>query len=175
MKFRIERCTEDWLRMAGDERCRHCKKCSKTVVNLSAGTEAAAKKLLAEDRPLPCVRLTHAPGGRVLFERGTRRALGVAAALALAACGPDGLEQGDGGADRVQLELGESNQAKPTEDESRASDDVEAEDDSRGEIDDDPGKDDGETGVTMGILIRPRATSAEARPEEPPKSSTDNQ
>lgn len=77
------RCDEPWDGMAGDARRRHCARCAKDVVDLSARTELGARLTLAVRKPA-CVRYTVRPDGRVRF-RPSRLARVVAALAALAA------------------------------------------------------------------------------------------
>jgi hypothetical protein len=76
------RCSEDWGAMPGDARTRHCAKCDRQVVNLSAHSELGARLVLAGTRR-PCVRFAAAPDGRVRF-RPSRLVRLVAAVAALA-------------------------------------------------------------------------------------------
>lgn len=78
------RCTESWEAMPGDDRTRHCAKCDRDVIDLSAGTELAARLRLATARRAPCVRYASRADGTVVFRPG-RVARLAAAVLALLA------------------------------------------------------------------------------------------
>ena len=82
-------CSEDWTKMAGDERERFCTRCSRTVHDLSAMTEAEARTLLAGPAEQMCVRFGVRRDGTVAT-RGSMRwferfagAIGVAVAAAV--------------------------------------------------------------------------------------------
>jgi hypothetical protein len=75
-------CSEDWNAMPGDARTRHCARCDRQVVNLSARTEAGATLALAA-APRPCVRFATTADGHVRF-RPSRLPRLVAAVAALA-------------------------------------------------------------------------------------------
>ena len=90
-------CTQDWNKMAGDEKRRFCGECRLHVHDLSAMTRDEAESLLrtAEDRV--CVRFYRRPDGRVLTKdcvtardriRRRVRRLRVAAAALLAFLAP---------------------------------------------------------------------------------------
>ncbi|MFW5968988.1 MAG: hypothetical protein ACOCV2_15795 [Persicimonas sp.] len=84
-----EPCCESWNEMNGDNRRRHCEVCATDVINLSALTEAEARKVLSRDS-LPCIRFTYDEAGQVVFmhpqvrrqRRGARRLLAAAALVA---------------------------------------------------------------------------------------------
>lgn len=60
-------CDEDWERLDGDERQRHCASCEQTVHDLSVMTRREATELFRERPPGLCVRYSHDGKGRVLF------------------------------------------------------------------------------------------------------------
>lgn len=87
-------CTERWSEMVGDDRRRHCGRCDKTVVDLTALTRAEAEALLAErvkagaGRLDLCARYFERRDGSIVMadclvrrRRRVATALGVAAAL----------------------------------------------------------------------------------------------
>jgi hypothetical protein len=82
----IAPCSESWKEMAGDERERFCTRCSLTVHDLSAMTEADARALLAGPAERQCVRFGVRRDGTVVTRGPTRwlgrslLALGVAVA-----------------------------------------------------------------------------------------------
>jgi hypothetical protein len=86
-------CTEDWSRMRGDERAKHCAKCEKTVYNLSEMTEDEAKALILGRRGDMCVTFYRRADGTLataqcptgLFGVQRRRMKRVAAAAAIVA------------------------------------------------------------------------------------------
>ncbi len=60
-------CHEDWDRMQGDERSRHCASCDKRVTNLSELTrpEAEAELDRLAEQPSACVRVLRSPTGEI--------------------------------------------------------------------------------------------------------------
>jgi hypothetical protein len=104
-------CGQDWSTMRPDGGGRHCARCDKTVVDLSAMTEAQARTLVARTRRPLCVRYRADASGEVHFRaappsRGARGWL-LAAGLASLVAGlgqaradvspPDAPGQGPGG------------------------------------------------------------------------------
>lgn len=87
-----EPCSEDWNGLSGDERARHCKRCSKDVHNLSALTEAQIVELVSRDNVCVSLEITR-EGSLVSADAKSRgpgrvgRVLMTAALTALAACG----------------------------------------------------------------------------------------
>ena len=63
-------CNQDWGKMQGNERKRHCSSCNKFVHNLSEMTTEEALKLLEAREPV-CVRLFRRPDGTVLTKECT--------------------------------------------------------------------------------------------------------
>ncbi len=63
-------CNQDWGKMEGDERKRHCSSCKKFVHNLSEMSTEEALKLLDAREPV-CVRLFRRPDGTVLTKECT--------------------------------------------------------------------------------------------------------
>ncbi len=59
-------CHEDWEKMTGDERVRHCAACDKDVYNLSVMARADAERLLRERIGDVCVRLYQRADGTVI-------------------------------------------------------------------------------------------------------------
>ncbi|MFT3696099.1 MAG: hypothetical protein QM831_23375 [Kofleriaceae bacterium] len=57
-------CSESWSEMDGDDRARHCSRCDKKVIDLSALTSDEATAVLA-DPVTPCVRFVRRPDGSV--------------------------------------------------------------------------------------------------------------
>jgi hypothetical protein len=97
-------CGEDWDGMIGDDRRRHCQKCDKDVLNVSAMTAQDLRRLLGRGENL-CVRYAFDDSGHVelrkeatlplipaaLLSRGRELALGASLAVsALTACNPAG-------------------------------------------------------------------------------------
>ena len=87
-----EPCSEDWETLAGDERARHCERCTKHVHNLSVLTEDQIVELVARDNVCISLELDHK--GEVISADSKRRPAGrasrvlvTAALTALAACG----------------------------------------------------------------------------------------
>ena len=81
-------CDERWEAMTGDDRVRHCARCSKNVVDLSAHSIDEARAFRASATP-PCLRLTQRADGAVRVREGWwLRTRGAALATALAACSP---------------------------------------------------------------------------------------
>ena len=118
-----EPCSEDWNELSGDERARHCKRCSKDVHSLSALTEAQIVELVARDNV--CISLEIDREGSLVSAEPKARAPGrasrvllTAALTALAACGhraggspiPAGADSGGG----VRLGTTEAREATPT-------------------------------------------------------------
>src|SRR5687767_512353 len=60
-----EPCTEDWDRMSGDARVRHCGLCDRNVYNLSAMSEDEADTVLREREGRICVRFYQREDGTV--------------------------------------------------------------------------------------------------------------
>lgn len=75
-------CDVSWDAMVGDERARHCAICDQQVTDLSAGTEADARALIATGAG--CVRYRVDRTGRILFRREVA-ALAASATILLAA------------------------------------------------------------------------------------------
>lgn len=71
-------CPESFESMVGDGRSRHCDRCDKRVVDLSAGTEAEAAALLEAARGRMCVRYATNSSGHIVFA--------AALAMSVAAC-----------------------------------------------------------------------------------------
>ena len=59
-------CPQDWWRMRGDERTRHCKLCGKNVHNLAAMTSAEVVALIKENGGELCGRVTRRADGTVV-------------------------------------------------------------------------------------------------------------
>ncbi|MBN9524056.1 hypothetical protein J0H58_37025 [bacterium] len=59
-------CPVAWDSMQGDERTRFCDTCSQNVHDVSELTRDEALRLVAADRPLPCLRIYRRPDGRVM-------------------------------------------------------------------------------------------------------------
>lgn len=59
-------CNEDWEKMTGDDRVRHCAACDKDVYNLSVMARADAERLLRERLGGICVRLYKRADGTVI-------------------------------------------------------------------------------------------------------------
>lgn len=81
-------CHESFAAMTGDGQRRHCASCDKDVHDLSAGTEADARAILAAARARRervCVRYTPDASGNIHF-RAAMVVAAVAAGAALAAC-----------------------------------------------------------------------------------------
>jgi hypothetical protein len=82
----IAPCSESWNGMAGDDRERFCTRCTLTVHDLSAMTEADARALLAGPAERLCVRFGVRRDGTVVTRRprrwfeGSLHALGLAVA-----------------------------------------------------------------------------------------------
>lgn len=62
-----EPCTEAWSSMTGDERARDCRKCDKTVFDLSVLTRAEAEALLAAKGANMCGRYVQRPDGAIVL------------------------------------------------------------------------------------------------------------
>jgi len=83
-------CRAPWENMDGDERVRFCRECNRNVYNLSAMTEAEARRVVAEREGRLCVRFFQRRDGTVLTSDcpvGGKRAFlraGAGTALALA-------------------------------------------------------------------------------------------
>ncbi|MEZ4454522.1 MAG: hypothetical protein R3B09_34035 [Nannocystaceae bacterium] len=61
-------CPEDWATFVGDDRSRHCERCSTAVHDLSTMTRAEATELFRRSRPGSlCVRFAEDGQGRTLF------------------------------------------------------------------------------------------------------------
>lgn len=69
-------CPAKWQHMSGDERVRHCTKCSQKVYNISAMTRDEAVKLIEESGGKACVRFYQKADGTILTRpcRGVQRA-----------------------------------------------------------------------------------------------------
>ena len=59
-------CKAPWDNMDGDERVRFCRECNRNVYNLSAMTEAEARRLVEEREGRVCVRFFQRRDGTVL-------------------------------------------------------------------------------------------------------------
>lgn len=85
----VNDCHEDWDAMDPGAEGRHCRACDHAVLDLTAVTEARARRLLAERRgERTCVRVRVRPDGHAVFRPAPPLALPGAAALALVACTP---------------------------------------------------------------------------------------
>jgi hypothetical protein len=86
-RLRVVPCTEAWAAMPGDERRRYCSKCERHVYDLSGGTEARAREIVARGA---CVRFRADASGAVQFVRSA-----CLAAITMAACTPTGVDAVD--------------------------------------------------------------------------------
>jgi hypothetical protein len=82
-------CKEDWSKMQGDDRVRHCTKCDQDVFNLSALTREQAESLIRDKRGELCARYFKRKDGTVITQdcpigQRTRRRTTMIAAGALA-------------------------------------------------------------------------------------------
>ena len=59
-------CKAPWENMDGDERVRFCRECNRNVYNLSAMTDAEARRVVAEREGRLCVRFYQRRDGTVL-------------------------------------------------------------------------------------------------------------
>ena len=86
MRVAIEPCPIDWDELTPVEGGRHCDRCRKTVIDLSARTERQARRVLASE-PSLCVSVRREEDGRPIFRasRTRRLAAGVAVLLGLSA------------------------------------------------------------------------------------------
>lgn len=89
-------CSQNWDEMAGDDRVRFCRGCSKNVYNLSSLTREEAERLVFEKEGRLCVRFYRRSDGTILTSdcptgarrvRWLRRVLASAFATLLAAIG----------------------------------------------------------------------------------------
>ncbi len=84
-------CGQDWARMPGDARRRHCAHCDKHVHDLSARTRSQAQALLARGGDL-CVRVRHDVDGHLRFAGEVLGAVAIAATAM--ACTPTHRDDG---------------------------------------------------------------------------------
>lgn len=87
--IRIEEpCHEAWEQMQGDQRKRHCSKCSKSVTNLSTMTKAQAERYIRRNLSNKiCVRYNYNPRGGIKFKKGILQSAALAFATVLAILG----------------------------------------------------------------------------------------
>ncbi len=101
-------CKAPWENMDGDERVRFCRECNRNVYNLSAMTDAEARRVVSEREGRLCVRFYQRRDGTVLtsdcpvaqkrsfLRTGAGTALALAAIstsmASLSACGSSSLE-----------------------------------------------------------------------------------